>query len=121
MEIGPLSNHQSGQRPERSDQPHQEAAPPEPTRKIVDKLDISLDARVRLAELADQELEKEHSVPTPVDSKTLTSPARMVVIRQRIASGFYDKPEVRASVVDKLIDDMDSRNNRRTDHDDDHD
>jgi len=109
MEIGPLSNYQPGQRPEKPDQPHQETAPPEPTRKIVDKLDISLDARVRLAELADQELMRQRSGGAqPVDREVSRGQDRIEMIRRRIESGFYDQPEVRADIADKLIDDIDS-------------
>ncbi|MCD6248801.1 MAG: hypothetical protein J7J98_00540 [candidate division Zixibacteria bacterium] len=80
----------------------------EPNREIVDRIDISLDARARLSELADQELKKERSVPTLVDPSQLKGAARIDAIRRRVETGFYDKPEVRARIADNLIDDWNS-------------
>ena len=108
MEIGPLSNHPSGQQAEGPEKPTPKGANAEPNRAIVDRIDISLDARARLAELADQELEKERSEPTTVDPSRLKGAARLEVIRRRIETGFYDQPEVRARIADNLIDDWDS-------------
>ncbi len=108
MEIGPLSNHQSGQQangPEKSTPPGVNS---EPDREVVDRLDISQDARARLAELADQELEKERSAPTPVEPSRLKGAARIDAIRRRVETGFYDQSEVRARIADNLIDDWDS-------------
>lgn len=108
MEIGPLSNHQSGQQSEGPAKPAPGGVKPEPNREIVDRIDISLDARARLAELADQELEKERSAPTPIDASRLKGAARLDAIRRRVETGFYDQPGVRARIADNLIDDWDS-------------
>jgi len=108
MEIGPLSNHQSGQQSERPEKPAPKCMNSEPNREIVDRIDISLDARARLSELADQELKKERSVPTLVDPSQLKGAARIDAIRRRVETGFYDKPEVRARIADNLIDDWNS-------------
>lgn len=108
MEIGPLSNHQSGQQAQGPEKSTPQGANSEPNREVVDRLDISLDARARLAELADQELEKERSAPTPVEPSRLKGAARIEAIRRRVETGFYDQPEVRARIADNLIDDWDS-------------
>ena len=108
MEIGPLSNRQAGQQAEGPEKPTPKGVNPEPNREIVDRMDISLDGRARLAELADQELEKERSALTPVDPSRLKGAARLDAIRRRIETGFYDQPEVRARIADNLIDDWDS-------------
>ena len=108
MEIGPLSNRQSGQQADGPEKTTPKGAVPEPNREIVDRMEISLEARTRLAELADQELKKERSAPTPIDPVRLQGAARLEAIRRRIEAGFYDQPEVRARIADNLIDDWDS-------------
>ena len=108
MEIGPLSNHRTGQQAESPEKPTPKGAHPKTNREIVDRMDISLDARARLAELADHELEKERSAPTPIGPSRLTGAARLDAIRDRIETGFYDQAEVRARIADNLIDDWDS-------------
>jgi len=108
MEIGPLSNHPSGQQAEEPGKLAPKSVNSEPGREIVDRIDISLDARARLAELADHELKKERSAPTPIDPSRLKGAARIDAIRHRIETGFYDRPEVRVRIADNLIDDWDS-------------
>ena len=108
MEIGPLSNHQTGQEPNRPEKPATEAASSEQPRGIVDQVDISLDARARLAQLADQELEKERSAPTPIEPCRLTGAARIEAIRRRVETGYYEQADVQARIADRIIDDWDS-------------
>ncbi len=105
MEIGPLSTQQSGQRPEGPKKPAPQASEPDDARKG-DRVEISREARARLAELADLELKKEASPPTPVDDENLTGSDRIEAIRKRIESGFYERNDVRGRIADKLIDDL---------------
>ena len=107
MEIGPLSNRQAGQKPEGPEKPEPRTPSPEKPSKIVDRVEISEDARAKLGELADQELRKEQSVSRTADAEGLISADRMETIRRRIKSGYYDQAEVKAKIADKLIDDMD--------------
>ena len=96
MEIGPLSNKQpvppEGGRV-RSSQPETPASPKEQT----DRVEISSDARTRLAEAADARLAEEQQARRE----------KLDLIRERIKSGFYERPEVDQQVADRLIDDLD--------------
>jgi len=110
MEIGPVSNGRTGQGPGGSDQSRSEAAKTETIqpRPAVDRADISGEARARLAELADLELKQEHEGPQPVDPVGLSQEERIELIKRRVASGYYNDPQVRARIADRFIDDMDS-------------
>jgi anti-sigma28 factor (negative regulator of flagellin synthesis) len=82
--------------------------PPARTPQKSDRADISLEARTRLAEMADQELAREKTEPQPVGSDELPRPERLDQIRERIASGYYNDPNVKSKIVDRLIDDLDA-------------
>ena len=109
MEIGHLSNDPSQPRRET-----QSGAGPGPTRSpkagpgaIVDRAEISDEARARLAETADTELAREKCEPRAVETDGQPPKERLDLIRERIASGYYYGPEVRSKIVDRLIDDLD--------------
>ena len=106
MEIGPLSNQQSGQKSIGSENPNRETSRPETARKIADRIEISENARAKLAELADQELRKQCLASKPVSADYLTDEERIETIRRRIKSGFYNQPGVRTRIADELIDDL---------------
>ena len=109
MEIGPLSNQQTGQQADGPERPKPKSDVPESGGKeVVDRVEISPDARSRQAKLADHDVEKELSVPTPVDADRNNDAERLEAIRRRIESGYYDRPDVQAEVAEKLIDDWDS-------------
>ena len=109
MEIGPLSNRRAGSRPEGGADRRQETTPPSPARtpQSADRVDISLQARTRLAEAADQELAREKTEPQPVGPNEPPRSERLDQIRERIASGYYNDPNVKSKIVDRLIDDLD--------------
>lgn len=66
-----------------------------------DYLDISLEGRKKLSELADKKLSENQSDKTNNDlSYKLDS------IRLKIANGFYQTDEVKQQIADKLIDDI---------------
>ncbi len=109
MEIGPLSNRTPGPKPggaenRRKGQPGET---PDQSRPSPDRIEISFEARARLAELADQELAKEETEPKSVGSVDVPKQQRLEQIRERIASGYYNEPEVKAKIVDRLIDGLD--------------
>jgi anti-sigma28 factor (negative regulator of flagellin synthesis) len=56
--------------------------------------------------LADCERLKEQQGPEPVTADNLTNEERLELIRKRVASGYYNDPNVRTKIVDKLIDDL---------------
>ena len=105
MEIGPVSNEQSARPPDRTprNKPEINPAPPKPT----DKVEISEDARARLAELADQQLKQSGRDfdPVPADAEPDQVDWREE-IRSRIESGFYDQPGVKRKIARKLVDDL---------------
>jgi len=60
-------------------------------------VEISEDARARLAEMADARLEAEQQARRE----------KLTMIRERMETGFYDRPEVKEKIADRLIDDLD--------------
>jgi hypothetical protein len=123
MKIGPLSNEQKvwaglqkmKSRPAKDDFEQKK-----------DTVEISQEARKKLAELADQALKRESGgkvvagkrpgnddiVDKAVteeenDGEKNLSPGRQAEIRKRISTGFYDRPEIRDQIIDKLADDID--------------
>ena len=110
MEIGPLSN----------DKPIQQQAGPkrieektgQQAKETVDRVEISDDARARLAELADLRLQSHGDDAEPTRAgdagpEEESNHDRIAEIRKRIETGFYDQPEIREKIADKLVDDLD--------------
>ena len=108
MEIGPVSNRPAGQRTDRTGKSQQDATPPAaPKPSVEDRADISVEARARLAELADQERLREQQGPEPVTAENLSNEDRLEIIRKRVLSGYYDDPKIKARIADRLIDGSD--------------
>lgn len=94
------------------DQPKKTADKTSPAKQeLSDRVEISLDARARLAELADRELRaggaRTETGPTPPEASSNERQTRIDEIRAKIESGFYDRPEVRDRLIDRLTDDLD--------------
>jgi hypothetical protein len=107
MEIGPLSNQQAGQKPDRPEKPNQASPPQESIGRIEERVEISSEARARLGELADRELRKEAPRPQRANAETAEAGDKLEILRRRIEAGYYDQPDVKKNIADKLIDDMD--------------
>ena len=94
--------------------------------KKKDTVEISQEARKKLAELADQALREEsggkavageRADTDEIDNKTVTeeendgerilTPEILTEIRKRIDDGFYYRTEIRDQIIDKLADDID--------------
>ncbi|MCP4686178.1 MAG: hypothetical protein GY867_12135 [bacterium] len=109
MKIGPLSNELPMRQPDRpkANQPSSAPAGQEQT----DRVEISLDARSRLAELADRGLKTYGRQPeerlTRPESSSGEDTDRISDIRRKIESGYYDRPEIRDQIVDNLTEDLD--------------
>ena len=121
MEIGPLSN----KRPVLVTAEKQtDRQPNSDLRKGPrDVIEISYSGRRKLAELADAALKsgppgsntRETTKHSSAQGTDRTSAAdsnddredRIQQIRKRIDSGFYDRSEVKRTIADRLIDDMD--------------
>lgn len=121
MEIGPLSNR----RPELIKTENQADPQPgtETGRGPGDVIEISYNGRLKLAELADAALKSEPPVsntrgiteysstrrPDQAKTEDLSDDrdVRIRRIRERIDSGFYDRSDVKRTIADRLIDDMD--------------
>lgn len=120
MKIGPLSNEQkvwAGLQKMKS-RPTEKS-----TEEKKDTVEISQEARKKLAELADKALREKSSEKAvtgeraETEDKTVTkneastervlTPARLAEIRKRIGAGFYDRPEIKDKIIDKLADDID--------------
>ncbi len=88
-----------------------------------DRVEISQEARKMLAELADRTLKQNSGRKVPAEEitaaepeikdaekgekaeRTLT-PERLAEIQQRIKTGFYERPEIKNKIIDRLTDDM---------------
>ena len=106
MEIGPLSNRPIGTPVDKTARIEPAPSASTPTRSIRDVVEISENARARLAERADEELSKQAAEAMgPVD-KQATAEDRLAIIRQRIESGYYDNPDVRRQIAERIIDDL---------------
>ena len=98
MEIGPVKeNALLNSQPK---QESRETKTEEPAKKT-DTVSISLQARKRLANLADS---SRTLSPEQIDAETETGQTRLDQVRQRIADGFYNREDVRAMIADKLTD-----------------
>jgi anti-sigma28 factor (negative regulator of flagellin synthesis) len=95
MEIGPVSNQNQIQ--PRGEREPLRPAPEKERPELADKVEISDDARARLAEMADARLEAEQQARRE----------KLAMIRERMETGFYDRPEVKEQIADRLIDDLD--------------
>ncbi len=95
MKIGPLTKHNSVQQsePQKNQRPEIETR----EKQIADQVEISDNARSQLSEMADQKLQLENSAKEE----------RMALIRKRIESGFYEKPEVKEIIAERLMGDLD--------------
>lgn len=69
--------------------------------KQKDYLEISLEGRKKLSELADKKLNESQS-----DNTTNDSSNKLDEIRLKIANGFYKTDEVKQKIADKLIKDI---------------
>jgi hypothetical protein len=119
MEIGPVQNNQPIQQPSPNRKPQEtvEAAKEAAT----DRVEISEDARRLLAETADRALREEAEsgeadVPDAGEEPTAAEARpsgedrpedKLAEIRRRIEAGFYDRPEIKNKIADKLSDDLD--------------
>jgi hypothetical protein len=88
-----------------------------------DRVEISENARLRLAELADQVVRQQQNGTGRVYTRPKSSAigrnkeksavsgnpggqTRLNEVRKRIEEGFYDNPEVKKKIADKLSDEM---------------
>lgn len=95
MEIGPIDH--GGQVPAEPDRTRQAHDSPElQPEEVFDSVEISLKARALLAETADE---------SRIDDAT-TASNRLELIREKVASGHYDKPEIIEAVAERLADQM---------------
>lgn len=74
----------------------------------VDSVEISDDARSQLANMADT-LRDEHlkSATAGETSDSQTGDSRLERVRQRIANGYYERPEIAREIADRLLDELD--------------
>ncbi|MBU0983963.1 MAG: flagellar biosynthesis anti-sigma factor FlgM [candidate division Zixibacteria bacterium] len=106
MEIGPVTKSS----PEyHSEETNQKKGKVEPRHSpAADTVQISDDGRARLAEAADRLLaEKGYSVLDSQPDGDIDDGDRIGQIRRRIEQGYYERPDVRSEIADRLIDDLD--------------
>jgi hypothetical protein len=122
MEIGPVHNSKPIQ-PSTSQSSRRKAGDPDtpkPSPARTDTVDISEDARRKLAELADRALAEMGGVDNEFDGridrngKSAASGSgkadqiseRLDEVRRRIESGYYDRADIKGDIADRLSDEM---------------
>lgn len=117
MDIGPVDNRVPDHQPNKKSP---DGKPPEEpnSSQAKDRVEISLEARARLSELADQARASEVEALNdnidgpdgnrPSHDETLRKADSVAEIRERIESGFYDRSDVMDQIADKLSDDFKS-------------
>lgn len=104
MDIGPVNASDSqpvnDRRGSSEDPPPGGKGEPKPT--DTDSVEISLAARSRLAQLADEIRRTERSQAQTPEDRT----DRIERARSRIASGFYDQPEIKQRIAEKMMEDV---------------
>ena len=118
MEIGPVRNNQPkppSNDAERPQQTETQAASSTPH----DRVEISDNARQKLAELADRARTEEVRATAHEDTTTaeggdrarpvpseLSQQDRLAEVRRRIEAGFYERDDILSDIADKLSDDL---------------
>jgi hypothetical protein len=114
MEIGPVHNSRPIQ-PSTSQSSRRKTDDPDtptPSSARTDTVDISEDARRKLAELADRALAEMGGVSNEFDGRVDRNgkadqiSERLDEIRRRIEAGYYDRPEIKGDIADRLSDEM---------------
>ncbi len=98
MEIGPIRNEQSDSGRVVTDR--QESAAGNAVKPTGDRVEISDNARLKLAELADLARRECRSADNDGD--------RLENVKRRIDSGFYDQPTVKGIIADCLASEFES-------------
>ena len=116
MDIGPVDNTSPKQQPNKKSP---ETKPPEKSSdfKAGDRVEISLEARQRLSDLAEKakasEMDTQNNVNGPKGHERANDDipekaSTMEEIRRRIESGYYDRSDVMDQIAEKLSDDLES-------------
>jgi hypothetical protein len=108
MEIGPLSNKPIGSAAKNGARPEPQRPEPIGTRRIRDQVEISDNARAQLAERADNELKNQTRKADLSANGGTIEEDKLAMIRRKIESGFYDDPDVRRQIAERIVDDLDS-------------
>ncbi len=107
MKIGPVDRNNPAPQPNRQAEPTKEKVGKDTP--AADRIEVSDDARRRLAELADRArrelLAGPQEAEAPSQAEELASD-RIARLRQKVASGFYQRPEVIQRVAEHLADDI---------------
>jgi hypothetical protein len=113
MKIGPLSNHQAPD-PDRSAESAKSTRAETDAASRRDRVEISGDGRSKLAQLADsarlqelRDMQRNAEEATAVNKgESQLTNGRLEQIRLKILSGYYDSPDVKARIADRLSDEM---------------
>ena len=109
MDIGKVNNELPEYQPEKKFVAKKADELPPP---VEDKVDLSLEARRRLAEMADQALGVNETIGADrakTETDSTTKAESLDEVRQRIKSGFYEQEAVKRKIADKLADDLDKQ------------
>jgi len=117
MDIGPVKHPLPGYQVKQKSPDRQDGSEPKGS-ETKDRVEISLEARRRLSQTADQALKGENDTREEAvkgsngqivkDDFSLNRANSLDQIRARIESGYYDRSDVREEIIDRLSDDMKS-------------
>ncbi|HVP07714.1 MAG TPA: hypothetical protein VMS71_07725 [Candidatus Acidoferrum sp.] len=107
MKIGPVDRNNLVPPSDRQAEPTKEKVGQEtPT---ADRIEVSDDARRRLAELADRARRELLTGPQEAETRSQVEELatdRIARLKQKVASGFYQRPEVIQQVAEGLAEDI---------------
>ena len=116
MDIGPVDNISPQQQPNKKSPENKPTEKPADL-KAGDRVEISLEARRRLSDLAEKakasEMDAQNNVNRPnglerVNDDNPEKASTLEEIRKRIESGYYNRPDVMDQIAEKLSDDLES-------------
>lgn len=101
MDIGPVDNN----KPLPVEKEHKKSTVKETEKNLspADSVEISTEGRQRLAELADKYLNELNAKENIVENNN-DNVERIHTIRDRVKTGFYELPEIKEKIVNKLTD-----------------
>ena len=101
MDIGPISHNKVIANETQRQKGNEQQAVEAEVRS--DTVEISLEARRKLAALADEQLTR-LSIDEELTGEKSALPEKLIQARQRI--GFYDRPEVTEKIAEKLVNEI---------------
>jgi hypothetical protein len=98
MEIGPASDKPSAQPSKKDEAPPQKNQPGQAPR---DRVELSLETNRRIQGAVDEARSEKSSHRSKNQRED-----KLALVKSRIETGYYERPEVMAEIADRLIDEL---------------